>query len=57
MQEARRAHLIERDNSKIPLLHALINYIKEHTLVAPLWGGHMHITETVDWDSLKGNLS
>ena len=49
--------MIECDISKIPFLRALINYIKEHKLAAPLWGGHAHITETVDWDSLKGNLS
>jgi hypothetical protein len=57
MQEARRAHLIECDTSKIPFLCALINYIKEHKLTAPIWGGHAHITETVDWDSPKGDLS
>ena len=56
-QEARQAHLIECDTSKIPFLRALINYIKEHKLAAPLWGGHAHITETVDWDSPKGDLS
>jgi hypothetical protein len=57
MQEARQAHLIECDTSKIPFLCALINYIKEHMLTAPIWGGHAHITETVDWDSPKGDLS
>jgi hypothetical protein len=57
MQEAQQAHLIECDNSKIPFLRALINYIKEHKLATLLWGGHAHITETVDWDSPKGNLS
>jgi hypothetical protein len=57
VQEARQAHLIECDTSKIPFLCALINYIKEHKLVAPIWGGHAHITETVDWDSPKGDLS
>jgi hypothetical protein len=50
-------HLIECDTSKIPFLRALINYIKEHKLTAPIWGGHAHITETVDWDSPKGDLS
>ncbi len=50
-------HLIECDPSKIPFLCALINYIKEHKLTAPIWGGHAHITETVDWDSPKGDLS
>ena len=57
MQVAQRGHLIECDISKIPFLCALINYIKEHELAALLWGGHAHITETVDWDSPKGNLS
>jgi hypothetical protein len=57
MQEVRRAHLIECDTSKIPFLCALINYIKEHKLAASIWGGHAHITETVDWDSPKGDLS
>jgi hypothetical protein len=57
MQEARRAHLIECDTSKIPFLCALINYIKKHSLAAPIWGGHAYITETVDWDSPKGDLS
>jgi hypothetical protein len=57
MQEARQAHLIECDTSKIPFLCALINYIKEHKLAAPIWGGHAHITEPVDWDSPKGDLS
>ncbi len=59
MQEARWAHLIECDTSKIPFIHALINYIKvkEHKLTAPIWGGHAHITETVDWDSPKGDLN
>jgi hypothetical protein len=57
MQEARREHLIECDTSKIPFLCALINHIKEHKLTAPIWGGHAHITETVDWDSPKGDLS
>ncbi len=57
MQEAQRAHLIECDTSKIPFLCALINYIKEHKLAAPIWDSHTHITETVDWDSPKGDLS
>jgi hypothetical protein len=57
MQEARQAHLIECNTSKIPFFCALINYIKEHKLTAPIWGGHAHITETVDWDSPKGDLS
>jgi hypothetical protein len=48
MQEARQAHLIECNTSKIPFLCALINYIKEHKLAAPIWGGHAHITEMVD---------
>jgi hypothetical protein len=57
MQEARQAHLIECDTSKIPFLCTLINYIKEQSLAAPIWGAHAHITETVDWDSPKGDLS
>jgi hypothetical protein len=57
MQEARQAHLIKCDTSKISFLCALINYIKDHSLAAPIWGGHAHITETVDWDSPKGDLS
>jgi hypothetical protein len=57
MQEARRSHLIECDTSKITFLCTLINYIKEHKLAASIWGGHTHIAETVDWDSLKGDLS
>jgi hypothetical protein len=56
MQEARQAHLIECDTSKIPFLCALINYIKEHKLTASIWGGHAHIIETVDWGSPKGDL-
>jgi hypothetical protein len=57
MQEARLAHLIECNTSKIPFLHSLINFIKEHKLAAPIWGGHAHITETGNWDSPKGGLS
>ena len=57
MQKARRAHLIECDIKKIPFLLLLINYIKEHKLTIPIWGGHTHITETVDWDSPKGDVS
>ena len=57
MQEARRAHLIECDIKAIPFLRLLINYIKEHKLTIPIWGGHTHITETVDWDSPKGDVS
>ncbi len=49
--------MIKCNSSKIPFLCALINYIKEHKLAAPIWGGHAHITETVDWDSPKGDLS
>jgi hypothetical protein len=51
MQEARRAHLIEGNVREIPFLCLLINYIKENKLAVCIWGGHMHITETVDWDS------
>ena len=36
MQEASQAHLIKCDTSKIPFLCALINFIKEHKLVAPI---------------------
>jgi hypothetical protein len=50
MQEARRAHLIECDTTAIPFLRMLICYIKE---AIHIWGGHTHITETVDWDSPK----
>jgi hypothetical protein len=57
VQEARQAHLIECNSSKIPFICALINYIKEHKLAAPIWDGHAHITDTVDWDSPKGDLS
>jgi hypothetical protein len=49
--------LIECDTSKILFLCALINYIKERKLAASIWGGHAHITEMVDWDSPKGDLS
>jgi hypothetical protein len=49
--------LIECDTSKIPFLCALINHIKEHKLAALILGGRTHITETVDWDSPKGDLS
>ncbi len=35
----------------------LISYMKERKLTAPIWGGHTHITETVDWDSPKGDIS
>jgi hypothetical protein len=48
MQEARRAHLIECNIKAIPFLHTLISYIKDNKLVACIWGGHTHITETVD---------
>jgi hypothetical protein len=57
MQEARRAHLIECDIKAIPFLRVLISYIKDNKLAARIWGGHMHITETVDWDSPKGDVS
>jgi hypothetical protein len=57
MQEARRAHLIECDVNAIPFLRTLISYMKERKLAAPIWGGHVHITETVDWDSPKGDIS
>ena len=51
MQEARRAHLIECDIKAIPFLRVLISHIKDNKLAARIWGGHTHITETVDWDS------
>jgi hypothetical protein len=57
MQEARRAHLIECNVKAIPFLRMLINYIKDHKLTVPIWGGHTHITETVDWDSPKSDVS
>jgi hypothetical protein len=41
----------------IPFLQTLISYIKELKLAAPIWGRHAHITEIVDWDSPKGNIS
>jgi hypothetical protein len=57
MQEARQAHLIKCDVRAIPFLRLLINYIKKQKLTAPIWGGHAHLTKTVDWDSPKGNVS
>ncbi len=42
MQEARRARLIECDVQAIPFLTLLLNHIKDW------WGGHAHITGTVD---------
>jgi hypothetical protein len=57
MQEARRAHLIKCDVNAIPFLQTLIGYMKEQKLAAPIWGGQVHITKTVDWDSLKGDVS
>ena len=41
----------------IPFLHALISYIKDNKLAVRIWGGHTHITETVDWDSPKGDIN
>ncbi len=38
-------------------MRALISYIKDKKLAVRIWGGHTHITETVDWDSLKGDVS
>ncbi len=35
----------------------LLNHVKDRQLTAPVWGGHAHITGTVDWDSPKGNVS
>ena len=57
MQEAQWAHLIECNIKAIPFLRVLISYIKYNKLAAHIWGGHMHITETVDWDSPKGDVS
>jgi hypothetical protein len=57
MQEARRAHLIECDVQEIPFLTLLLNHVKDWRLTAPVWGGHAHITGTVDWDSPKGDVS
>ncbi len=48
MQEARRAHLIKCDIKAIPFLQLLISYIKDTKLAVHIWGGHTHITETVD---------
>jgi hypothetical protein len=57
MQEARRAHLIEWDIKEVPFLRALISYTKDKKLAVCIWGRHTHITEMVDWDSPKGNIS
>jgi hypothetical protein len=57
MQEAQWAHFIECNVQAIPFLRLLIDYIKEHKLTTPIWGGHVHLTETVKWDSPKGNVS
>jgi hypothetical protein len=57
MQEARWAHLIECDIKTIPFLRVLISYIKDNNLAARIWDGHTRITETVDWDSPKGDVS
>jgi len=57
MQEARQAHLIECDIKAIPFLRTLISYIRDNKLAARIWGGHTHITEMVDWDSPKGDVS
>ena len=50
-------HLIECNIKAIPFLRVLISYIKDNKLAARIWGGHTHITETVDWDSKKGDVS
>jgi hypothetical protein len=50
-------HLIECDVQVIPFLTLLINHVKERQLTTPVWGGHAHITGTVDWDSPKSNVS
>ena len=41
----------------IPFLMLLLNHVKDWQLTAPVWGGHAHITRTVDWDSPKGDVS
>jgi hypothetical protein len=41
----------------VPFLTLLLNHIKDWRLTTPVWGGHAHITGTVDWDSPKGNVS
>jgi hypothetical protein len=48
MQEAPQAHLIECNVNAIPFLRTLISYMKERKLAAPIWGGHAHITKTVN---------
>ena len=57
MQEARWAQQIECNIKATPVLRVLISYIKDNKLAARIWGGHTHITETVDWDSPKGDVS
>ncbi len=57
MQEAQRVHLIECNVQAILFLRLLINYIKDQKLAAPIWGGHAHITKTVDWDAPKSDVS
>jgi hypothetical protein len=41
----------------IPFIMLLLNHVKDWQLTALVWGGHAHITGTVDWDSPKGNVS
>jgi hypothetical protein len=57
MQEVRWAHLIKCNVNLIPFLQTLIGYMKEQKLAAPIWGGQVHITKTVDWDSPKEDVS
>jgi hypothetical protein len=57
MQEVQQAHLTECNVQVNPFLRLPINNIKEHKLTTPIWGGHAHLTKTVDWDSPKGNIS
>jgi hypothetical protein len=57
IQEAQGAHLIKCNVQAVPILKLLINHIKECKLTTPVWGGHAHITETVNWDSSKGDVS
>ncbi len=57
MQEGRRAHQIECNHTKIALMDLLIDYIKVNRNTVPVWEKLAHITKTVDWDSLKADIS
>ena len=39
------------------LLARFNQFIKEMKLAVCIWGGHTQITETVDWDYPKGDVS